>query len=119
GQSADALHLFSAEILVHHAIPSLTQVFVERHRGGFSSPASQPTVSVCIGSTAKRTTSVRSQVEHSKVCSSNPRRPGEMRANAIRCLHTGHIGRSLIEAVIPEPRGSGSYDVRSRSLQFS
>ncbi|MGY3075834.1 hypothetical protein ACVWZZ_002205 [Bradyrhizobium sp. LM6.10] len=40
---------------------------------GFSSPASQPTASVCIGSTAKLTTSVRSQVEHSKVRSSNPR----------------------------------------------
>jgi hypothetical protein len=35
---------------------------------------------------------------------SNPALPGEMRANAILCLHTGHIGRSLIHAVIPWPR---------------
>jgi hypothetical protein len=27
--------------------------------------------------------------------SSNPRVPGEIRAEAILCLHTGHIGRSL------------------------
>ncbi|MGY4427857.1 hypothetical protein ACVWWO_000334 [Bradyrhizobium sp. F1.13.1] len=53
-------------------------------------------------STAKRRTSVRLQVEHSKVRSSNPRGPGEMRANAIRCLQSGHIGRSLFEAVIPQ-----------------
>lgn len=69
------------------------------YRGGFSSPASQPTASVFIGSTAKDATSVRSQVEHSKVRFSNPALAGEMRANAIRCLHTGHIGRSFIRAV--------------------
>jgi hypothetical protein len=36
------------------------------------------------------------------VRSSNPRSPGEMRAKAIRRLHTGHIGRSLVEAIIPK-----------------
>ncbi len=114
---ANALRLFFAEVLVHHATPTHT----EFQFGGFSSPASQPTASVCIGSTAKRTTSVRSQVEHSKVRSSNPRGPGEMRANAIRCLHTGHIGRSLVEAAIPEiptadhtPSAAGVFNIRAR-----
>lgn len=82
--------------------PTLAQASTERHCGGFSSPASQPTASVFIGSTAKDTTSIRSQVEHSKVRCSSPLWPGEIRANAIRCLQTGHIGRSLIEAAIPE-----------------
>lgn len=49
--------------------------------------------------------SVRPQVEHSKVRSSNPRSPGEIRAKAIRCLQTGHIGRSLLEAAIPKSPG--------------
>ncbi len=117
GQSANALRLFFAEVLVHHATPTHT----EFQFGGFSSPASQPTASVCIGSTAKRTISVRSQVEHSKVRSSNPRGPGEMRANAIRCLHTGHIGHSLVEAAIPEiptadhtPSAAGVFNIRAR-----
>lgn len=74
------------------------------HRGGFNSPASQPTASVFIGSTANDAVSVRSQVEHLNVRVSNPDLPGEMRANAIRCLHTGHIGRSLIHAVIHCPQ---------------
>jgi hypothetical protein len=72
----------------------------DRQRGGRSSPASQPTASVIIGSTATKLFSVLSQVEHSKVRSSNPRSPGEMRANAILCLHTGHMGRSWIELPI-------------------
>jgi hypothetical protein len=76
----------------------------QAHRGGFNSPASQPTASVFIGSTANDAVSVRSQVEHSNVRFSNPDLPGEMRANAIRCLHTGHIGRSLIHAVIHWPQ---------------
>jgi hypothetical protein len=55
------------------------------------------------------------------VRSSNPRGPGEMRANAIRCLHTGHIGRSLVEAVIPQipaadhtPSAAGVFNIRAR-----
>jgi hypothetical protein len=47
----------------------------------------------------QRFSPVRSQVEHSKVRSSNPRSPGEIRAKAIRSLHTGHIGRSLMESM--------------------
>jgi hypothetical protein len=43
------------------------------------------------------TFSVRPQVAHSKVRSSNPRAPGVMRARAILCLQTGHIGRSFGE----------------------
>jgi hypothetical protein len=35
-------------------------------------------------------------VPHSKVRSSNPRSPGEIRASAILCLQVGHIGRSTI-----------------------
>lgn len=76
----------------------------EAHRGGFNSPASQPIASVFIGSTANDAISVRSQVEHSKVRFSNPALLGEMRASAIRCLHTGHIGRSFIRAVVHWPR---------------
>jgi hypothetical protein len=72
----------------------------DAHRGGFNSPANQPTASVFIGSTAKDATSVHPQVEHSKVRFSNPALPGEMRANLIRCLHTVHIGRSLMDAVL-------------------
>jgi hypothetical protein len=41
--------------------------------------------------------SVRWQVLHSKVCCSNPRSPGEIRANPILCLQVGHIGRSVME----------------------
>ena len=44
-----------------------------------------------------------------------------MRANAIRCLHTGHIGRSLVEAVIPQipaadhtPSAAGVFNIRAR-----
>lgn len=70
------------------------------YRGGFNSPASQPTASVFIGSTVKDITSVRSQAEHSNVRSSNPRSPRETRANAIRCLHTGHMGRVFRDAGI-------------------
>jgi hypothetical protein len=43
-------------------------------------------------------------VEHSNVRSSNPRVPGEIRASAILCLHTGHIGRSLIASPITLPQ---------------
>jgi hypothetical protein len=66
-------------------------------RGGFSSPASQPVASVFRGSTAKQTFSTRSQVLHSKVRSSYPRLPGEIRANPILCLQVGHIGRSTLD----------------------
>jgi hypothetical protein len=55
------------------------------------------------------------------VRSSNPRGPGEMRANPIRCLHTGHIGRSLVERAIPEistaddtPSAAGVFNIRAR-----
>lgn len=69
------------------------------YRGGLSSPASQPTASLFMGSTAIATFSVRPQVVHSKVRSSNPREPGVMRAKAILCLQTGHIGRSFGELI--------------------
>jgi hypothetical protein len=59
------------------------------HCGGRSSLASQPTASVFMGSTGIETCSVRSQVEHSNVRTSQPRTPAEMRASAIRCLHVG------------------------------
>jgi hypothetical protein len=71
-----------------------SQAAWRRQRGGRSSPASQPTASDFIGSTAKAIFSVRPHVEHSKVRSSEPRSPAEIRAKAILCLHTGHIGRS-------------------------
>ncbi len=56
-----------------------------------------------MGSTATLIFSVGSQVEHSNVRSSNPRVPGEIRAKAILCLHTGHIGRSLTKSPITVP----------------
>ena len=46
---------------------------------------------------AKQTFSMRWQVRHSKVCSSKPRLPGEIRANPILCLQVRHIGRSIME----------------------
>jgi hypothetical protein len=68
--------------------------------------ANQPKASVFMGSTAIEIFSVRSQVEHSNVRVSNPRRPAEMRASAISCLQTGHIGRSFGE---PRRFTSASY----------
>jgi len=65
-------------------------------RGGLSSLASQPTASVFSGSMAMETFSMRWQVRHSKVRSSKPRLPGEIRANPILCLQVGHIGRSTL-----------------------
>lgn len=41
---------------------------------------------------------MRWQVRHSKVRSSKPRLPGEIRANPILCLQVRHIGRSTIES---------------------
>ena len=43
---------------------------------------------------------MRWQVRHSKVRSSKPRLPGEIRANPILCLQTGHIGRSTKEEAL-------------------
>jgi hypothetical protein len=40
---------------------------------------------------------VRWQVRHSKVRSSKPRFPGEIRASPILCLQVRHIGRSTKE----------------------
>ncbi len=74
-------------------------------RGGRSSPASPSHRIRLHGSTSTEIFSIRPHVEHSNVRCSNPRSPGEMPASAIRCLHTGHIGRSLVEAIIPNPRG--------------
>ncbi|WP_245270110.1 hypothetical protein [Nitrobacter hamburgensis] len=81
----------------HYFFNSLIGGRASSQRGRRSSPASQPTASLFMGSTGIETFSVRSQVEHSKVRSSNPRSPKEMRANIILCLHTGHIGRSFSE----------------------
>jgi hypothetical protein len=46
---------------------------------------------------AKLIFSMRWQVRHSNVRCSNPRSPGEIRANPILCLQVGHIGRSPLE----------------------
>jgi len=76
------------------------------YRGGLSSLAIQPTASVFRGSMGKETFWIRWQVLHSKVRSSKPRLPGEIRANPILCLQVGHDGRSAIEMLItqyPEP----------------
>ena len=72
--------------------------------GGRSSPASQPTASVFIGSTGKDTFSTRSQLLHSNVRSSTPFARGATRANLILCLQAGHIGRSAMKKLaIPVP----------------
>ncbi len=42
------------------------------------------------------TFSVRWQVRHSKVRSSKPLLPGEIRASPILCLQVRHIGRSTL-----------------------
>src|SRR5260370_39698064 len=43
--------------------------------------------------------SIRWQVRHSKVRSSKPRSPGEIRANPILCLQVRHIGRSTMDDI--------------------
>ena len=58
---------------------------------------------------------------HSKVRSSLPRLPGEIRANPILCLQVGHDGRSAMEVLItqhPEPtiRDHEFWSVRLRTL---
>ena len=53
-----------------------------------------------MGSTGKETFRIQWQVLHSKVRSSAPRLPGEIRANPILCLQVGHDGRSAMEVLI-------------------
>jgi hypothetical protein len=67
-----------------------------RYRGGLSSPASQPTASVFIGSTGKETFVIIWQVLHTKVRNSKPRLPAEIWAKPILCLHVKHHGRAVI-----------------------
>jgi hypothetical protein len=53
------------------------------------------------------TFSMRWQVRHSKVRSSKPLLPGEIRASPILCLQVRHIGRSTLEdeiRIAPHPR---------------
>src|SRR5258705_11682526 len=57
------------------------------------------------------TFSTRWQVRHSKVRSSKPRAPGEIRANPILCLHVGHNGRSVMR--ITAPKGGAGEEVRT------
>jgi hypothetical protein len=70
----------------------------------------------------KETFWIRWQVLHSKVRSSKPRSPGEIRANPILCLQVGHDGRSALKMLItqhPEPtirRGCEFWSVRLRTL---
>jgi hypothetical protein len=66
-------------------------------RGGLNSLASQPTASILNGSTGKEDFFIKWQVRHSKVRSSKPRLPGEIRANPIPCLQMGQDGRSASE----------------------
>jgi hypothetical protein len=47
--------------------------------------------------------SIRWQVPHSKVRSSKPRSPGEIRANPILCLQVRHIGRSIMDDIRIRP----------------
>jgi hypothetical protein len=61
---------------------------------------------------ATETFSVRWQVAHSKVRISTPRSPGEIRANPILCLQTGHIGRSAMELELRITRITRRNDIR-------
>jgi hypothetical protein len=47
--------------------------------------------------------SIRWQVRHSKVRSSKPRWPGEIRANPILCLQVRHTGRSTMDDIRIRP----------------
>ena len=47
--------------------------------------------------------SIRWQVRHSKVRSSKPRSPGEIRANPILCLQVRHTGRSTLDDIRIRP----------------
>ncbi len=47
--------------------------------------------------------SIRWQVRHSKVRSSKPRSPGEIRANPILCLQVRHTGRSTMDDIRIRP----------------
>jgi hypothetical protein len=53
-----------------------------------------------MGSTGKEIFRIQWQVLHSKVRSSRPRLPGEIRVNPILCLQVGHDGRSAMELLI-------------------
>src|SRR5258707_6024482 len=64
--------------------------------------------------------SIRWQVRHSKVRSSKPRSPGEIRANPILCLQVRHIGRSTMDdiRIRPPPRRNHMRFSRLRSVRF-
>jgi len=53
-----------------------------------------------MGSTGNETFTIRWQLLHSKVRSSRPRLPGEIRVSPILCLQVGHDGRSAMELLI-------------------
>jgi hypothetical protein len=59
-------------------------------------------------------------VRHSKVRSSKPRSPGEIRANPILCLQVRHIGRSTMDdiRIRPPPRSNHMRFSRLRSVRF-
>jgi hypothetical protein len=92
--------------LVRHSFDAHSQLLLPSYCGGFSSPASQPTASVFMGSIRKEIFSVQWQVLHSKVRCSKPRSPREIRANPILCLQVGHIGRSAMERELRIPHPS-------------
>jgi hypothetical protein len=69
----------------------------------------------------KETFWTRWQVLHSKVRSSKPRSPGEIRASPILCLQVGHDGRSALKMLITQlranhRRGCEFWSVRLRTL---
>src|SRR5947209_8578056 len=78
----------------------LTRVGDQLLRRGLSSPATQPTASVRIGSTARASVSMWSQVEHSNVRRWNPYVPAVMRFTFNGCLHFGHCGRSIVASLL-------------------
>src|SRR5258705_2877545 len=73
------------------------------YRGGLSSLAIQPTASVFKGSTGKEIFRIQWQVLHSKVRSSRPPLPGDIRVNPLPCLQVGHDRRSAMELLITTP----------------
>ena len=71
-----------------------------------------------MGSTGNETFTIRWQVLHSKVRSSRPRLPGEIRVSPILCLQVGHDGRSAMEVLITQTSETPN-DRRDQEFRFA
>jgi hypothetical protein len=114
-QCANALRLFFAEVLIHRATHTEHSVSRLQLTG---KPADRVGLYRIHREADHFGTLASRALEGALIESAGP---GEMRANAIRCLHTGHIGRSLVETAIPEistaddtPSAAGVFNIRAR-----